>query len=100
MPMFHLTISLEDLGGSGINSLPGGSEAITEGLFDENGFAIFGHEQIILRGVQFWGIPLGYSTDEMISQDIEFTFQGLSFGGSLADPYVIREDYDFPTRIC
>jgi hypothetical protein len=127
MPRFFLTISLEDLGGAMKQNIPGVYGPSTPAphnpynpnnfnasneyyigkephgnhpwMYDEYGFAVYGHEQIILQNVQFWSIPLGYSTDEMITQDLEFTFQGMIFGGG--GTYRIDDfNYKFPDRVC
>ena len=65
---FFLTISLEDPGIPNIE------------YDDTTGLAESGHEEIILMNVQFWNLPLGYDTTEVVTQDLDFTFQGIEFG--------------------
>jgi hypothetical protein len=88
LPFFHVTVSLEDPGIPGIE-------------YDENGFAKTGHEEVILQCVQFWTMPFGYSTSDLVTRDLDFTFQGISFGGNNGANFIDETKFtDFPTRLC
>jgi len=95
IPIFHLTISLED------GNFSFETTTIDHNLHEFEGAGAKGHEEIILKGVQFWSIPMGYDTTAMVSQDLEFTFQGVDFAGPDGEKVFIQDsNYKFPRRIC
>jgi hypothetical protein len=54
-----------------------------------------GVEQIILKGVRFWDIPIGWQVNESVEEDITITFQKIQpiyliTGDSFADTYAAR----------
>lgn len=87
LPAFQLHLSLED---SGLPNIQ----------FDADGFAVKGHEEIILECVNFWSMPFGFSLSDMVSRDLDFTFQGLGIGGDAQNPHVIVDPKQLPRRIC
>lgn len=76
LPAYYLHMSLEDPGQPGIE-------------YDEDGFATKGHEEIVLETVNFWSIPFGFSLSDMVTRDLDFTFQGVDFGGDAQNPHKI-----------
>lgn len=86
LPFFHITITLEDPGIPNIK-------------YDDSGFAESGHEEVILECAQFWTMPFGYSTTDIVTRDLDFTFQGISFGGT-GEGNKITEPTTLPRRIC
>lgn len=87
LPSYFLHLSLEDPGIPGIE-------------FDQDGFATKGHEEVILECVNFWSIPFGFSLADMVTRDLDFTFQGVDFGGDDANPHKIVDPVTLPRRIC
>ena len=88
LPFFHVTISLEDPGIPGIKYDPA------------TGFAESGHEEVILECVQFWSMPFGYSTTDLVTRDLDFTFNGVGFGNSGQNWIDEFQFTDFPARLC
>lgn len=70
---FTLLLTLEDRG-------------IPNIAFNTNGEAISGHEAVLLSGVNFWSLPLGYSMTDMLSRDMDFTFTGISLESEIVEP--------------
>lgn len=87
LPSFELHLSLEDPGLPGIE-------------FDDDGFATRGHEEIVLKCVNFWSLPVGFSIADMVTRDMDFTFQGISFGGDSDKPNAIVDPVQLPRRVC
>ena len=87
LPTYQLHLAIED---SGIPNI----------TFDKNGFAESGHEEIILDCVNFWSMPFGFSLSDMITRDLDFTFTSISYGGDDANPHLITDPAQLPTRIC
>lgn len=76
LPEFVLIMSIEDPDIDGIDF--GGTQ-----------FAKTGHEQVVISGVNFWSLPLGFSLADMITRDLDFTFTDVAFGGDDNKPAVI-----------
>lgn len=76
LPEFVLIMSIEDPDIDGID-------------FGGDVFAKKGHEQVIISGVNFWSLPLGFSLSDMITRDLDFTFTDVAFGGDDNQPAVI-----------
>ncbi len=72
LPVYTLSITLEDANIPGI-------------VFDANGEATDGHEEVVLSRVKFWDLPLGFSGD-MVGRELNFTFSGVSIPKSIVDP--------------
>lgn len=79
LPVFNLMINLEDRGIPNIQ-------------FNELGEAISGHESIILKCVNFWSLPVGYTMTDLLSRDMDFTFRGLQLVREIVDPPNIQAD--------
>jgi len=73
LPVFNLLITLEDRGIPNIQ-------------FDDDGEAISGHEAILLKCVNFWSLPIGYSMTDLLSRDMDFTFMGIELMRAIVDP--------------
>lgn len=73
LPVFNLMINLEDRGIPGIR-------------FNEVGEAEAGHESIILSGVNFWSLPVGYTMTDLLSRDLDFTFTGATMARAITEP--------------
>jgi len=73
LPVFNLMINLEDRGIPNIQ-------------FDDQGEAVSGHESIILTGVNFWSLPVGYTMTDLLSRDMDFTFRGACMTHAIVDP--------------
>jgi hypothetical protein len=84
---FELHLSLEDSGIDGIE------------FNRENGMAEKGHEAIILLGVNFWSLPLGFSLSDMVTRDLDFTFTGIDVGGPDDTPTYIADNHYLPPAI-
>lgn len=76
LPEFVLIMSIEDPDIDGID-------------FGGDVFARKGHEQVVISGVNFWSLPLGFSLSDMITRDLDFTFTDVAFGGDDNQPAVI-----------
>ena len=87
LPSYELHLSLEDPGMPGID-------------YDDDGFAKSGHEEIILKCVNFWSLPVGFSLADMVTRDMDFTFQGVDFGGDSANPHIVVDPVQLPRRVC
>jgi len=79
LPVFDLMVNLEDRGIPGIT-------------FNDDGEAESGHESIILKCVNIWSLPLGYSMTDLLSRDLDFTFRGLELVRAITDP--VNPDLD------
>jgi len=73
LPSYNLLITLEDRGIPGIS-------------FDDDGNASSGHEAVLLQGVNFWSLPIGYSMTDLLSRDMDFTFCGIDLQRAIVDP--------------
>lgn len=72
LPVSEISMNLEDANIPGI-------------VYDSYGNAIEGHESIILKGVKFWDLPLGFGS-EMVGREFSFTFSGLVADKIIVDP--------------
>lgn len=79
LPEFVLIMSIEDPDIDGID-------------FGGDVFAKKGHEQVVISGVNFWSLPLGFSLSDMITRDLDFTFTDVAFGGDDNQPAVIFDN--------
>lgn len=88
MPMFQIHLSIEDPSQPNIDI-----DLATD-------MAKNGHEEIILKGVNFWSLPLGWSITDMLTRDLDFTFQGIEFGtNALGTNAVITDPAGTITRL-
>ena len=78
MPVYNLMVQLGDPGQPGIT-------------YGNQGNPTAGMEQVILKNVTFWSLPLGYSMSDMVTRDMDFTFSDIAYGGTTAAPALIDE---------